>query len=170
MTIKPCPDEAAIERAYAEGEATVSEILARFGISKSKLYRLADAGGWPRRVKRTPSAKEMTGARLALVRRLYRRFERHLEEAEQRHAALGLKEADEVAERDARTMSILARTLEKVIEIDEETGRPDAGKGADAPPMDERDVEKMRAELARRFARLARSGGGDPHSGESRSA
>lgn len=170
MTIKPAPDEAAIERAYVEGKATVAEIMARFGISKSKLYRLVDEGGWPRRIKRMPTAKEMSGARLALVQRLYRRFERHLKEAEERRAVLGLREADEVSERDARTMAVLARTLEKVIEIDDETAGPGAGKkagkGAAAPLVDEADVERMRAELARRFARLLRPGGPESLPGE----
>ncbi|MDP2621347.1 MAG: hypothetical protein Q8P46_14435 [Hyphomicrobiales bacterium] len=160
MTMKPGPDEAAIERAYVEGKATVAEILARFGISKDKLYRLADAGGWPRRIKRMPSAQEMAGARIALVQRLYRRFEGHLKEAEERRAELGLMQPDEVAERDARTMAVLARTLEKVMELDENAARrgegTSAGQGA-AVAMDEADVERIRAELARRIARLARS-------------
>ena len=162
MTVDPSSDVAAIERAYVEGKATVAEILARFAISKSKLYRLIEEGGWPRRIRRAPSAQDMAGARIALVQRLYRRFESHLADADQRRAELGLMQADEVAERDARTMSVLARTLEKVMELGEDAGRRGEGKGAakDAgPPMDEADVERMRAELARRIAHITGSRG-----------
>lgn len=159
MTDDPSHDEAAIARAYAEGKVTVAGICARFGLAQRELYRIVDAAGVPRRANRAPLAKQMTGARLALVRRLYRRFRRHLDEADERRAALGLDKPDEVAERDARTMSVLARTLEKVIELDEEGGRPGAEKGAAGAPVDEADVERMRAELARRFERLRRSGG-----------
>jgi len=170
MTVDPSTDEAAIERAYVEGKATVAEILDRFAISNTKLYRLADAGGWPRRIKRMPSAKEMAGTRIALVQRLYRRFEGHLKEAEERRAELGLMQPDEVSERDARTMSVLARTLEKLVEIDHDAARRGEGAGAArgtaGAPVDEADAERIRADLARRIAGLARSGGVGGVSGE----
>lgn len=168
MTVDPSTDVAAIERAYVEDKTSVAEILVRFKISKSKLYRLADDNGWPRRIRRAGPAGEATAARLALVGRLYRRFRQHLEIADRRRAKLGIDEPDEVSERDARTLGALARLLEKLIELDEEARRRDAGREAGAEPLapvDEAHAERIRAELVRRISRLAGSEEG-PAAGE----
>lgn len=47
-------DWPAIEAAYRDGDCTVVQILARYGISQSQLYTHARRNGWPRRRKRLP--------------------------------------------------------------------------------------------------------------------
>lgn len=163
------PDWAALRHAYVSGSEPVPAICARHGVTRHALYRRIEAGNWPRRSARqgqphkTKARRASRSARAALLRSLYRRLERHLSPAGDSAGEPG-EGGDATDEREARTLATLARTLEKLIELEDglkrQAGEREEGAG------NERDIEALRAELARRFARLARSGGDQPLPGE----
>lgn len=158
------PDWAALRHAYVSGSEPVPVICARHGVTRHALYRRLEAENWPRRSQRAGSAgrarkSRSAGARAVLLASLYRRLERHLGAPAEDSGEAG--EGGEAAnEREARTLATLARTLEKLIELEDGLKRQADGKEEGAG--DERDIERLRVELARRFARLAKSGGDQP--------
>jgi hypothetical protein len=157
------PDWAALRAAYVSGSAPVPEICARHGVTRHALYQRIDAENWPRRSDRRIGSRDAgakgDSARAALLASLYRRLERHLGAPSEGSGEAG--EGGEAAnEREARTLATLARTLEKLIELEDGLKRQAGGK--EEGVGDERDIERLRAELARRFARLAESGCNQP--------
>ncbi|HXK54858.1 MAG TPA: hypothetical protein PK405_09250 [Hyphomicrobiales bacterium] len=166
MESDDAPDWAAIRRAYVESAEPVARICARYHVARGPLYRAIAARGWPRRRDRAGGAGGGGGksGRAALLDSLYRRLERHLGAAAPQtgSAENGASGQPEPAgEREARTLATLARTLEKLIELEDGMKGP-GGQEREAGAPDERDIERLRAELARKFARLARSRGGEP--------
>lgn len=179
-------DADALRRAYEQGVATVDAICAEFNVKPHLLYRRARAEGWrlrkaplqpaakprrsgaaakarrkaagTRRPAATPAASNEPGTpeREALIRRLYRRFERHLADSDLRLGGAGEGGSESAAEREARTLSTLARTLEKLIELEQDAAR--RARPAAPEAMMEQDVDRLREELARRIRRAARGG------------
>lgn len=138
---------------------TVAEICRMGRISATTLYRRRNQEKWQRRstdsatdTKKTKiePATRAGGQRAELIGRLYRAFERQVGEAEARLETASSQGAG--GEKEARTLGTLARTLEKLIELqgeleetkpDEDVGRVDLGR--------------LRRKLARRIAAMRRS-------------
>lgn len=169
------PDWAAIRAAYEADNETVREICAAHGIRSACLYERRAAEGWRRRADRRkpsraararavprPSGRARSGERAALVRRLYRRFTSQLEALDARLESVGDAAAATDGEKEARALATLARTLEKLIEIEDGIGRADAARTGGARDRTEHDVDRLRLALARRIERLARSAGEGP--------
>jgi hypothetical protein len=90
------------------------------------------------------------GTRIALITRMMRATELQLHEIEQR---LGEKKGEPGGrERDARMMTILAKTLRELIALDDENAPRDAPTKPASSEDDfvPRDVDELRRELARR--------------------
>lgn len=146
---------------YEAGVEPVGTLCAVAGISESGLRYRARKEGWRRRRRRGSETRldiqamaevEAVPDRASLVERLSRVLNKQIADVEERIAALGDGSAD--GEREARTLSVLARTLEKLIEIDEA-----AEKSGDKEKVSERERDSFRAELTRRLARLGRQSG-----------
>ncbi len=165
----PAPTAEEIERGhlarklYEEGVAT-PEIKQRTGLSSRQLYHGLDGGPPDKQRKRLPRIARRNGepkvqavrssrsSRSALVNRLWRAAERHAAEIEKRLAAATIAEKDR--ERDARTLSVLARTVRELVAID--TKREEAEAARETPEDDElpRDLDTLRDALAARIEQL----------------
>ncbi|MCE9649556.1 MAG: hypothetical protein K8R18_08040 [Parvibaculum sp.] len=160
------PDWAAIRPRYEDADQPLTEIADEAGVSWQSIAAHAKRNGWAlRQPPKSPTrrAADLAGAALMpskLASRLKRLIAREIDAIE------GESTEDRPAlerERDARRLSSLVRSLEKLNDIkaakekrdprraDNRTG---GGDGA------------MRAELARRLARIAAGGGPDGVSGE----
>lgn len=153
----PSPDWAEIARAYRAAERTVAEIAAKYGIAEQTIYRRAKREGWPkrapRRAKSIAMAKSDPRRRVSLTRRLHTLVDRQIADIEQRRAefaARGETPDPAGAERDARALASLTRTLEKLTELEHR-----AVQAARAQRHDEDNADDIRAELERRLARIA---------------
>lgn len=170
-----------IERAYLETTEPLADLGQRFGISFQRIVAHAKGQRWPpRRIPRlgkgelhgmsdrpTPllSGQGKAETKDGLHARLHNLLAHHIADAEDRLASIGAGGEQSTAadrERDARTLSSLIRTLEKLIELDDR--RTADAKNAIAQQKLEQqtnakgetgDADDMRAELDRRFRRLA---------------
>jgi hypothetical protein len=138
-----------VRRLYEETPATLEAIGAEVGVSATAICRRAQNEGWIRsaRVRRRPKWAPQLPRRAELIARLYRAFEKQIAEVESRFGRPG---ADE-GEQDARTLGTLARTLEKLIELDRE-------RTEDRDKEEPADLARLRQTLTDRLRRLA--GGG----------
>jgi hypothetical protein len=173
----PTPDVVAlVRRLYQDGEL-VKDICARTGLSLGTAYGCLD-GRFPDGTDDKPAPiprrragvriKQRLGSRAALIARMWRTAELQVEEIESRAKAAGL----EVAEREsnARTLSIVVKTLNGLTAVDEAERQRKKGarQSQDDDDSDEefkpRDIDEFRRELARKIESLvaARRGGGDP--------
>ena len=150
----PAPDWAEIARAYRAAERTVAEIAAEHGIAEQTIYRRARREGWPkrapRRAKSVAMAKSGPQHRVSLTRRLHTLVDRHIADIEHRRAELAAQGGTPdpaAAERDARALVSLTRTLERLIELQDR-----AARAAQAERHDHDNVDQIRAELERRLA------------------
>jgi len=179
-TISPAQwDE--IERAYLETTEPLAGLGQRFGISFQRIVAHAKGQKWPPRRIPRPGKGELYGlpdrptlplrgqgkaeTKEGLHARLHNLLAHHIADAEDRLASIGAGEEQSTAadrERDARTLSSLIRTLEKLIELDDR--RAADAKSAIAEEKlaqqtnaegETGDAEDMRTELDRRFRRLA---------------
>lgn len=165
------PAGAALARQlYLEG-LPMAEIARRTGLSPGSVYYWIDrevaADGSatlsPLRRRRplTPGPRAAAAARGHLLGRLWRAAERQLDEIEQRLHAGDAEAAPRLpadAEKDARALAVLARTLRELAALE-----ADAHKTRKARADDDtvRDLDAFRRELARRLDRL-RAGGAGP--------
>jgi hypothetical protein len=167
------PDSAARARQmYSEGSAT-RDILEATGLSHWTLYHWIEGGpkkdGKPllqplvkrRTVTRRRILKE---ERLTLVNRMMRAAERQVGEIEQRLASSG--QAIGERERDARTLALLAKTLQSLTALDA-LHEPQAGRLKSKMTKDDNDkdaipasIDALRQELSRRLAGMAGSNPG----------
>jgi transposase-like protein len=129
----------------------IVEIARQTGISHSTVGNWIRKGGW-RRPPGAPAmlsraAEDFTLRRARLLVRLYRVLGRQLDGIEQR----AREEDGGAIEKDARTLGVLAKTLETLIAL----GRDD-GASRTEPEFAERD--EMDAALADRITRWAKGG------------
>jgi hypothetical protein len=163
------PVREAARLAYVEGTETVKEICQRLRINESTIKRWRKKYGWPprgvegRRYRRKPISPL---AREHLVARLYGAISRNLAQLEK-----SMADDDAAAggnERSTRALGAVARTMEKLKELEAGTdhtaaaaapapksGRAAAGAAADAG-LDE--TERLRLELADRILKLRERG------------
>lgn len=156
---------AEIRRDYEDLSIPVALTAAKAGMTPQKLVRHAANEGWRKRTARAnatetakagPIAAERNGENLRptkLVARLKRLIAREIEAIEGESTAR--RDAAE-KERDARRLSSLVRSLEKLNDI-RTASRSKRAKGQDKR---EEDGDALRAELHRRLARL-RAGEGE---------
>lgn len=140
---------------YESGALDADGVVKRFCVAKSTVLRHIQAEGWVRSgdVRGLIAAGDTQGL-ACLVGRLAEAFERQVEAIEleigrARALKLDRTEASQLAERNARTLGILARTLDVLVELRSGVRELDpAGRDEDA----------LRHELARRLDRLCGEG------------
>ena len=153
--VRRYPDEtvAAVRRLVEGSALPISAIAEQSGVGASTIGNWARNGNW-RRPKDAPELQgrrnpfDFTARRGLLMTRLYRAFGRQLAGLEAR----AMEANDETAEKDARMLSVLAKTLETLTDLDRDgdgtqTKKPEPPKRAD-----------LRLELARRIAAWAEQG------------
>ena len=161
------PVRAAAMRAYIEGPETLNEIAGRLGIHTSTIVRWAKRYRWPRRSQsgrryvRRDSRERRAILRSEMIWRLYGVIASNLSLLERRmtndDAASGGGD-----ERDTRALGTLARTLEKVTELEAGTDHtataaaPKSGSSAEPDGLSEK--ERLRLELADRILKLRERG------------
>ena len=139
------PDQwAAIRVVYETSQLGLREIAALHGVSHVSVTKQAARHGWLRPGEAPPLPDE--AAEEKLVARLYRTFERQVAELELRFA----NGEGGVDEKDARTLSVLARTLETLAKL---RGGQDEDEGAGGV-----DIEALRARLQERLEQLRGDG------------
>ena len=146
---------AAIRVAYETTAVGLRDIAALHGVSHVSVAKHAERESWLRPGEAPPLPDG--AAEEKLVARLYRTFERQVAELELRFA----NGEGGVEEKDARTLSVLARTLETLAKLRE--GTDDA---VGAAPVD---IEALRARLQKRLEQLDAEGepAGSPAGGTS---
>jgi hypothetical protein len=135
-----------VRRLYEDTVTTVGAIGAQFGVSDVTIHNRAKREGWVRHAHARKSRQQLPKipSRAELIARLYRAFEKQIAEVE---ARFGQPTADE-GEQDARTLGTLARTLEKLIELDRE-------RTEDRDKEEPADLARLRQTLSDRLRRLA---------------
>ena len=132
------------------------EIARRLDIKPSTLSYWKRREGWtrpagaplpPRLAPALPEGEKTEARRLRMIGRLYRVFERQTADLEARAVRPDLT----TDEKDARALSVLAKTLETLIALD----RDDGGKALKPESVDRADYK---AELARKIAAWAEEG------------
>lgn len=176
---RKAPAMAPLARQLYEAGAPLAEIARRTGLKPSQVYywidRAVAADGTvtlrpvPRRVTLAPGTRAASPARGHLLARLWRAAERQLDEIEQRLATAIADEADPDAarprpaadaEKDARALAVLARTLRELSALESEHHKSRKVKQEDDAV---RDLDTFRRELARRLDGLRAGGeGADP--------
>lgn len=145
-----------IREAYEAGDKTVRLICEEYEISTTTLYRQIKKQNWTARSSRSNNDLELcvnagrvgqTPNRNVLIDRLYLAFERQMAEFEDQ---LSITHEDGVNEKDARTLGSLARTLEKLIELKQDSD------GEMKETDEEVDVERLIEDLALRLKKCAR--------------
>jgi hypothetical protein len=157
---------------YSEG-ATTRDILAETELSHWGLYHWLAGGPMQKNGERllpevpkrrmVVRRKILKEDRLTLVNRMMRAAERQVGEIEQRLAGSG--QALGERERDARTLALLAKTLQSLTALDA-LHEPKVGRPKSKTPGNEHDrdrvpadIDALRQELSRRLAGMA---GRDP--------
>lgn len=113
------PDWPAIEAAYRDGDCTIVQILARYGISQSQLYSHARRNGWPARRKRLPvrgaileRAANVDDISVSMLSRLSTSLAVHINELE---AAVKKKNRSaEDREQETKLLTTLTQILDKL--------------------------------------------------------
>lgn len=159
---EPSSGVAATVRALYQEGVPIHEIVARTGLSTGRTYYWIDHAPGPDGVAiKAPLPRRRTARRTslllparrrALVLRLWRAAEMQVDEIEARLARTDGVAAD--AERDARTLAVLARVLRELKALEAASGprRPaDAENREDAIAFD---LDTFRRELARRLEAL----------------
>ncbi|MCX5572322.1 hypothetical protein [Kaistia nematophila] len=135
---------AAVRVAYETSALPLRDIAAQHGVSHVAVAKRAERQGWLRPGEAPPLPDEAASEKL--VARLYRTFEKQVAELELRFAS----GEGGVEEKDARTLSVLARTLETLAKLRE--GKED---DAGAAPVD---IDALRARLQARLEQLDAAG------------
>lgn len=134
-----------VKALYVGTTMTITQIAAETGVARSTIVAWAQQEGWVRPEGAPPLRNSRADRRGRLADRLYHVFGRQLAALEKR-AGKGTTD-----EKDARTLSVLAKTLETLLALDRDDGaktRPESIDRAD-----------YRAELARTLSRWAEEGG-----------
>lgn len=133
-------DWVAIRTDYEADELTVEEIAERHRVPLGTLYERRRVEGWP--MRRGSSASE----RSVIISRLFRILDRQAQLLENEMKPSQAKSG----EKEARVLSNLARTLDKLIAIDTSERK---GRG---PTRSGRDMAALRRELADRIVKLSK--------------
>ena len=153
---------------YEQGVPT-REIMTRTGLSKGSLYHWIAGGPNTRGVPALPALPKRRGVkqprmpkveRANLVTRMMRAAERQVRDIENRLAESG--QAPGESERDARTLAVLARTLQSLAALDARH-EPKAGPFRKKPLFDDEadqdripaSIDALREELSRKLAGMA---------------
>jgi len=151
----PQPDWTEISGVFKSGEP-LKKVAEKNGVSIQKISAYARKEKWPRRSSKSRKPETAPQNAEKLMKRLAGLVERQVAEIETR-----LTETSEARdhERDARTLSNLTRTLDKLVEL-----RRDAEEEAEIKKRHARDLkmsegkgsnaDAIRADLARRLARI----------------
>jgi hypothetical protein len=158
-----------IKQAYVHGDWSLRRIGDFHGASEHQIRAEAKRNKWVRlvgtkplrRAARVPEAKPDEHRRRDMVRRLLDALDRRLLQLEARMApdaaAGGETQSAADAERDARTLSGLARLYAKLVELDTGDEPRDAGRGVKPETPD--DADRFRRDLALRLQRLNQARG-----------
>lgn len=141
-----------VRRPIVETAMPIDAIARQTGVSASTIKIWIRKYGWTRPEGAPPFSAprdefDTDLRRVRLKVRLYRALGRQLTGLEKRATGKG----GETAERDARALGLLARTLETLIAFD----RDDGAKVKQPEPVDR---DELDADLAERIARWAKSG------------
>ena len=130
---------------YEGTTKTISEISAETGVSRSTIMAWAKQDGWTRPPGAEPPRMRIGPDRhRRLTERLFQVFGRQLATLEKRSGKDAAAE-----ERDARTLAVLAKTLDTMIALDRDDG---------AKKPESVDRGDYKAELARTLSRWAEEG------------
>jgi hypothetical protein len=150
------PDLAELRALYEAGDRPVAEVIQQSGLSQKQFYTLVRQFGWTGRRPRDPfrprppKTAKLCG-RAAVVRRIWAAADAQMREIEQRIQSLGESDGA-AAERDARVMGTLVKTLRDLVALDGEMKASQQKDGATDAGSSKRD--DLRQELGRRLARL----------------
>ncbi|MFP4003313.1 MAG: hypothetical protein ACLFV8_06025 [Alphaproteobacteria bacterium] len=153
---------------YADHSVPLREIERRCGVARSTITSRAKREGWPARRPHRHNILHRPKYRI-LINRMFRTLDRQMREIEQRLKAEAASGRSATArERDARTLSSLTRTLEKLGDLEKEAAAAVSAEAqSDAHDREETlDTEGMRAELEGRLARLLAETGENGVSGK----
>ncbi len=129
------PDWEAVREDYADRHFPVGEICKKHGISAKQLQAQRRVGDWPMRYNVT------LRGRTQLIKRMYALVDRYLRELERSSNVAG--------EKEVTLLGNLARTLDKLAELEAKRPRRTVSKKANDPEMIE-----MRDTLAERLSSL----------------
>ena len=167
-----------IEQAYVKGDWSVLRIAEAFGTSRWTLANRAAKEGWVRQVRTKslrpgrkprppgvppparPNAQQVRARRI--MARLFRALDEKMRALEERIARARDEDAPPPSaadvERDARTLSSLARLYAKLVELDDRAREQDGGpKGSETDAARSEalpDADRLRRDLALRLQRL----------------
>lgn len=129
------PDWEAVRQDYADRHFPVAAICEKHGISGTQLQAQRRMGGWPMRYNLTQRG------RTQLVKRMYALLDKQMQELEHSMTATGDKEV--------ALLGNLAKTLEKLIDLDAKRPKREPARKSPNPEMVE-----MRETLATRLNSL----------------
>lgn len=151
----------AVQAAYEKGLVSLSQLALDHGMTRSALVWLARKHGWMRRgATPKPGRRRAVMPAATAIAELRELVQSRLQALETAMGAIGAQVTAASGEREIRELSLLTRTLEKVIELERKHGSS-TRRGRAVRAID----DARRDELARRLAALGgdrqrRSGGG----------
>ena len=170
-------DWEAIKHAVVDGDWSLQRIAEAHGVGETTIRTRMHKEGWVRLVgtKPLPSgrragapgvprekrAKPKMFRRRQMVQRLFQVLDAKLTEIEKRMAAGQSGEATASAadaERDARSLSALARLYAKLVELDEAAKQGGQGGTQESAKETSEDADRLRQDLALRLKRVDRPG------------
>ena len=157
-----------IKLAFTKGDWSLARIGDAFGTTHSNISRRAKKDGWVREVgtkplrgRRARGGAVSKTAQRRILKRLYRALDEKMKVLEERIAQAQQPGAPELsaadAERDARTLSALARLYAKLVELDDqarEGARKEQGSEPAPATRSADDADRLRRDLALRLQRL----------------
>jgi len=156
-----------LEHLYLNNILTIKEIRQLFGLSAAKLDFIRAHFGWPSRAPggapgpasvSAPAMRRDPAGRLAdLQQRTQALLEQQIAEIEtELHRAGEATERRTTAdkERDARTLSILTRTMEKLCDLERAVNPAATVEKSEPAATQDRSLDEIRNDLERRLARL----------------
>ena len=158
------PVRETVRRLYIDGNDTIAEIAARFGVGRSTISRWVRLDGWPRRstqpggqrrAGKSPEAQHVKQMAESPEQRLRRLFELYLIKLEDRMTSKD-PDAEPVGDRDARAMGGFTRAIEKIKEIEPGHGHADRGapQSGSARRSDAAEEDRLRREIVDRLLKL----------------
>ena len=159
----PQPDWDDIRRVHQTG-VPLKPVAEKYRISIQKISAYAKSQGWPprpttstKKISNVQNAPQRQKSPAALLKRLTGLVEQQIAEIESRLAS---RKGAEDHERNARTLSNLTRTLDKLVELkrsEEEDKAARARRSNEARTRKKigADADAIRTDLARRLTRIA---------------